>query len=34
VPFLGFAMAGAAGLLYGRMRRREGEKYRGLRVLR
>jgi len=34
VPFVGFALAAAAGVLFARTRRREHEKYKGLRVLR
>ncbi|MDX6519458.1 MAG: hypothetical protein QOF08_63 [Gaiellales bacterium] len=34
VPFAGFVLAAAAALLFARTRRREQEKYKGLRVLR
>jgi hypothetical protein len=34
VPFVGFVLAAAAALLFARTRRREQEKYKGLRVLR
>jgi len=34
VPFVGYALALAAGWLFARLRRREGQKYSGLRVLR
>jgi hypothetical protein len=34
IPFLGFLLAAAAGVLFGRTRRRDQEKYKGLRVLR
>jgi hypothetical protein len=34
VPFVGYAMAVAVAWLYLRSRRREGEKYAGLRILR
>ena len=34
IPFIGFALVGAAGVLFSRTRRREQEKYKGLRVLR
>ena len=34
VPFVGFALTAVAGVLFARTRRREQEKYKGLRVLR
>ncbi len=34
VPFVGYASTLAVAWLFGRLRRREGQKYRGLRVLR
>jgi hypothetical protein len=34
VPFAGYLLAVAAGGLWARVRRREGQKYEGLRVLR
>jgi hypothetical protein len=34
VPIIGYALVVAAGVLFGRTRRREQEKYKGLRVLR
>jgi hypothetical protein len=34
VPFVGYVMAAAVAWLYLRTRRREGEKYAGLRILR
>jgi hypothetical protein len=34
IPFVGFALAAGAAVLFGRTRRREQEKYKGLRVLR
>ena len=34
VPFVGFLLAGAAAVLFARTRRRDQEKYKGLRVLR
>jgi hypothetical protein len=34
IPFAGFVLLAAAGFLFGRTRRREQEKYKGLRVLR
>jgi hypothetical protein len=34
VPFVGFALTPVAGALFARTRRREQEKYKGLRVLR
>jgi hypothetical protein len=34
IPIIGYVLAVAAGILFGRTRRREQEKYKGLRVLR
>jgi hypothetical protein len=34
VPFVGFLLAAAAAVLFARTRRRDQEKYKGLRVLR